>query len=53
MPMSPDCGTQKSICLSLLPATVSGSVGPGTLVITAVARLARMSESWSCTIFGR
>src|SRR5208337_3538096 len=28
MPMSPDCGTQKSICLSLLPATVPASCSP-------------------------
>ena len=44
--MSPDCGTQESIYLSLLPATVSGWVGPGTLVITAVAWLARKVESF-------
>ena len=53
MPVSPVWGTQNSDCFKTLPATVSGSDGPGTLVITAVARLTIRSNSLSCTIFGR
>ena len=45
MPTSPVCGTQNIDCFKVLPATVSGSAGPGTLVITAVARLSRMLKS--------
>ena len=53
MPVSAVWGTQNSDCFKTLPATVSGSDGPGTLVITKVERLTRRSKSWSSTSFGK
>ena len=48
-PMSPEAGTQNIVCRSVEPHSCSGTAGPGTLVITAVAFFANMPSTASCT----
>ena len=48
-PMSPEAGTQNIVCFSVEPQKRSGTPGPGTLVITAVAFFANRPRSASCT----
>ena len=51
-PMSPLCGTQNITCLTVRPQNFSGSRGPGTLVITAVAFEDSSWVTCSCSILG-
>ena len=50
-PMLPLAGTQNMLWRSVLPQNLSGMAGPGTLVITAVAFLAKRPSTASCTGF--
>ena len=48
-PMSPEAGTQNIVCFSVAPQNFSGTPGPGTLVITAVAFFANRPRIMSCS----
>ena len=48
-PMSPDAGTQNIVWRSVEPQNLSGTAGPGTLVMTAVAFFANRPRIASCS----
>ena len=48
-PTSPDDGTQKMLCRTVLPQILTGCARPGTLVITAVVLRRNTLDSASCS----